>query len=85
VLLVSVLALSTTAEAAKSAGTSQPHAETIDGVPLAPMTSAQLTVCKKFANDIKAPVVCPELLPVPIVRGQFEVPAGGQISPHPSG
>ncbi|HWE66741.1 MAG TPA: hypothetical protein VG298_08860 [Acidimicrobiales bacterium] len=61
-----MLALSTTAEAAKSAGTSQPHAESIDGVPLAPMTSAQLTVCKKFANDIKAPVVCPELLPVPI-------------------
>ncbi len=44
----------------------RPKAETIDGVPLIPITSVQRAHCVQFAHQRKRSIPCPGLLPDPI-------------------
>lgn len=57
-----------TPSAKASSVVTTPKAKTalIDGVPLIPITSSQVTSCVKFANRLGRPVPCPGLLPKPI-------------------
>lgn len=38
----------------------------VDGVPLIPITASQRAACQRFADQLKRPVPCPGLLPDPI-------------------
>jgi hypothetical protein len=58
-----------TSEAQSSAlarSTPGPRAEVVDGVPLVRTTKAERAQCQRFADHLKRPVPCPDLLPDPI-------------------
>jgi hypothetical protein len=56
----------TKAKTAEAPNTVPAKAEVVDGVPLVPITVAQLADCDQFANQLRRQVPCPGLLPDPI-------------------
>jgi hypothetical protein len=65
-VFTSITTFPAASEATTTRGVSLQRPTDIDGVPLTPIMAGQLAQCRKYANQLHRPVVCPGLFLTPI-------------------
>jgi hypothetical protein len=66
ILAVVIAALPAVSNAATVPSVPPQHAVVVEGVPLMPITVGQRAQCRKYAEQLHRPVICPGLFPTPI-------------------